>query len=193
MFSHILLVVDRVADTARAFVEAALNVTIQERNDPPVAVTIRDLTLTRERPTETGDLARYSRDEEDGEEGLTHALLGNSNRRLFQTAIVAAGRLTVRAAADSWGDGKLWLWATDPDGASVDTSLWIHVRTGEPPKALPPVKVNPVDGRPLIQIDPRLPSQADPGPDGRRIEFEFASDPGREYSWNGPTSSRDHG
>lgn len=100
-----------------------------EYNAMPTTAGLADLTVPEDSPDSVVALRDVFDDLEDGRDGLTYAVVGNSNPGLFASAAIdnAADELTLDYAADAHGVATITVRATDRNGGYVETTFDVTV------------------------------------------------------------------
>ncbi|MDA0811043.1 MAG: hypothetical protein O3C21_01425, partial [Verrucomicrobia bacterium] len=116
---------------------------------------------------------------------MAFRVVRSTGGELFESLSIQSGKLSIVGRAGSYGTAQLTVMAADKEGLFATTSFYVHVHTGKKPEKLPLVKRDE-DGRPLVKLEPKTdPRPKHPTPDDpddtSQIDFEFESDPGREY------------
>ena len=105
------------------------NITINGANDPPTTTGISPVSVLEDAGNTVINLYGAFDDEEDRDEDLQYAVIGNTNTSLFTSTPVNQlnGLLTLDYAPDANGSATLTVQATDTGGLSTSTSFVVTV------------------------------------------------------------------
>ncbi|HEX3148672.1 MAG TPA: Ig-like domain-containing protein [Gemmataceae bacterium] len=102
-------------------------VTVTPVNDAPTTTGLAPVTLLEDAAQTSVVLTNSFADIEDGPNGLTYSVIGNTNAALFSSVTVVGGTLKLTPAANANGSATLTIRATDTGGLSVQTTLAVTV------------------------------------------------------------------
>ncbi len=105
--------------------------TIRVRNTPPTVTPYPTIQVPVNAPNTEIDLTEVFDDEQDGGDGLTYAIVGNTNPDLFTLVTIdSSGTLIIDYAPNQSGTAVITVRATDTTGLSTETTFTVEVGGG---------------------------------------------------------------
>ena len=117
----------RATDPRGLFVDTTFTVVVTPVNDVPTTSGIADVGVDEDAPATVIDLAAAFADIETPDADLTYEVIANTNAALFSATDVTGTDLTLSYAPNANGAAAITVRATDPEGASAETTFNVAV------------------------------------------------------------------